>query len=57
MNTYEAFYRKKRLTVTAETSLKARDKAAELFKARKAYDVTVVLVEKDGEQVIHIPTF
>ena len=46
MNNYECFYKGKRATVQAETSIAARDKAAAIFKARKAYDVTVVLVNK-----------
>jgi hypothetical protein len=53
MNGYKAFYKGKELEVFAETSYKAQLEAAKLFKARKSYDVTVVLCEKDGEQVIH----
>jgi hypothetical protein len=55
MNGYVAFYKGKRIEVHAESQLAARDKAAALFKARKAYDVTVVLAEKSGEQVAHDP--
>lgn len=54
MNGYVAFWRGKRIEVTAETSYKAQLKAAELFKAKKSYEVTVVLAEKDGKQVTHI---
>ena len=46
MNNYEAFYKGKRCSVSAPSSLAARDKAAAIFKARKAYDVTVVLADK-----------
>jgi hypothetical protein len=53
MNGYIAFYKGKQLEVYAKTSLEARDNAAKQFKARKAYDVTVVLCERDGEQVTH----
>jgi len=53
MNGYVAFYRAKRIEVYAETSLAAQQKAAELFKAKKAYEVTVVLAEKDGAAVVH----
>lgn len=57
MNGYKAFWRGKSLEVHAETSLEARQKAAKLFKAKKDYEVTVVLCEKaDGEQVVHTPT-
>lgn len=54
MNGYIAFYRGKQIEVQAETSYKAQLKAAELFKARKSYEVTVMLAEKDGEQVTHV---
>ncbi len=46
MFNYIAFYKGKQLTVQALRSLDARDKAAALFKARKAWDVTVVLADK-----------
>lgn len=53
MNGYVAFYRGKRIVVHAESAIKARDKAWEIFRAKKAYEVTVVLAEKDGQQVTH----
>jgi hypothetical protein len=53
MNTYQAFYRGKSIQVEAESSYKAQQLAATLLKARKSYDVAVVLVAKDGEQVSH----
>ncbi len=56
MNGYVCFYKGKRLEVYADTSLQAQDKAAKEFKARKSYDVTVVLAEKDEEQVTHTAT-
>jgi hypothetical protein len=46
MFTYECFYKNKRTTVTALRSIDAQEKAAKLFKARKNWEVTVVLVEK-----------
>lgn len=55
MNAYQAFYRGKKIEVTAETSYQAQQKAAAEFKARKAYEVTVVLVAIGGEQVVHKP--
>lgn len=57
MNGYKAFYKSKQIEVYADSSLQARDKAAQQFKAKKAYQVTVVLCEKDGEQVTHLPLF
>jgi hypothetical protein len=55
VNGYIAFFKDKQTEVYAETSLKARDKAAEFFKVKpkNAYQVSVVLCEKDGEQVTH----
>ena len=52
-NTYAAFYKGKEMEVKADTSLHARDKAAVAFKAKKAYDVSVVLVKLGEEDVIH----
>ena len=58
MNGYKAFYKGKSIEVYADTVLKARDKAAEVFKvkAHKAYQVSVVLCEKAGQQVTHSTT-
>jgi hypothetical protein len=53
---YIAFYRGKRLELRASTSLEAQTKAAAQFKARKSWEVTVMLAEKDGAPVIHVPT-
>ena len=53
MNGYVCFYRDKRAEVYADTSYEAQQKAAALFKARKSYEVTVVLAEKAGEPVEH----
>jgi hypothetical protein len=59
MNGYKAFFKQRSAEVYAETSLEAREKAAAFFKAKKSYDVTVVLCEtnaspaKPGTQVVH----
>jgi hypothetical protein len=57
MNGYKAFYKGKTLEVYAETSYEAQQKAALLFKAKKSYDVSVVLCEKDNAQVVHTADF
>ena len=57
LNGYVAFYRGRRLEVYAATSYAAQQEAARQFKARKTYDVTVVLAEKDGAPVTHIADF
>ena len=43
MFTYVCFYRGKQITVQALRSFDAQEKAAKLFKARKRYEVAVVL--------------
>lgn len=53
MNGYKAFYKGKTIDVYATTSLEAQLKAAQLFKAKKSYDVTVVICDKSGEAVQH----
>ena len=57
MNGYKAFYKGREIEVRATTSYEAQTVAAALFKARKAYDVTVMLCEKAGEPVTHAPLF
>lgn len=60
MNKYKAFYRGKEIEVEAETSLKAQNKAAGIFKAKKPYQVTVVLLalaSSPDTPVVHRPDF
>lgn len=45
MRTYIAFYRGKQIEVIAATAYAAQTEAARIFKARKAYDVAVVLAD------------
>ncbi len=53
MNGYVALWRGKQIEVYAATSYEAQQKAAALFKAKKTYEVTVVLAEKHGAVVTH----
>lgn len=56
MYTYVAFYKNQQREVQANTSLEARDMAAALFKAKRAYEVSIVLAARpDGTPVIHTP--
>jgi len=55
MFTYIAFYKNKQIEVKALRSYDAQEAAAKIFKARKSYEVTVVLAAKDDEPVIHHP--
>ena len=56
-NGYIAFYKRKQVEVYADSKLEARDLAAEHFRARRPYDVEVVLAEQGGKQVTHMPLF
>jgi len=51
MNGYKAFYKGNNIEVMAESSYKAQLEAARVFKAKKSYQVSVVLCEKNGQQV------
>ena len=54
MNGYKAFWRGRSIEVYAMTSLEAQRKASEQFKAKKSYEVTVILCERaNGETVTH----
>ena len=54
MNGYITFYKDKSHEVWAPTSYEAQQQAAKFFKAKRSYDVTVVLCErKDGSTVEH----
>lgn len=55
MFTYIAFYKGKQITVNALRSYDAQLIASRLFKAKKSYEVTVMLASKDDEPVIHNP--
>jgi len=56
-NGYIAFYKNKQVEVMADTQYEAQQIAAEHFRARKPHDVTVMLAEKGGKQVTHMPMF
>jgi len=51
---YICFYRGKRIEVRSLRSFDAQETAAKIFKAKKSYEVTVVLAEDQmGNTVIH----
>jgi hypothetical protein len=53
-NGYKAFYRGKSIEVWALSSYAAQQQAAAQFRARKPYEVTVVLCQRvDGSTVTH----
>lgn len=53
MNTYACFYRGKSVEVKSDTTYHAQLEATKVFKAKKSYEVSVLLSVKDGEEVIH----
>ena len=57
MNRYKAFYKGREIEVVANTSYEAQKLAALKFKAKKSYEVTVILCEKQGEQIAHKADF
>ena len=56
MNGYKAFYKGKELEIYANSSYEAQKLATAQFKAKKSYDVTVILCEISGFQIIHNPS-
>ena len=57
MNGYKCFYKNKSTEVYANTTFEAQQKAATYFKAKKSWEVTVILAEKDGKTITHIVDF
>jgi hypothetical protein len=54
MNGYMAFYKGRTAEVYATTSYEAQQAAAKIFKAKKSYEVSVVICERaDGSVVTH----
>jgi len=55
LNGYTALYKGKRVEVHAHTTADAQGQAAKIFKARKAYDVAVVLAQRGDTPITHNP--
>ena len=53
MNGYVCFHKNKRVEVHANTSYEAQQEAARKLNIRRSSEISVHLVEKDGEQVTH----
>jgi len=56
-NLYECFFKRDRVTIRAATTYEAQQLAAAHFRAKKSYEVTVVLAEKAGEPITHTADF
>ena len=57
MNGYIAYYGGKKIEVRAETKFAAQVEAAKIFKAKKSYDVAVVLAEVNGKVYVNSTNF
>jgi hypothetical protein len=57
MNTYKVFYKGKTNEVKADTSLAAQKLAAQLWKVKKTWEVTVVLVALGNKEIVHVADF
>ena len=57
MNGYIAIHKGKRIELYAESAYQAQRKAAEVFKAKKTYEVDVYLAEVNGAAVEHTASF
>ena len=53
MNGYICFYKGKTIELTANTSYETQVQSAHTFKAKRPYEVTVVLCEIENKQVFH----
>lgn len=56
MNGYVCLYKKQKTEVYALSSYAAQKQAAVFFKAKKPYEITVCLAEKDGQPVLQPTT-
>ena len=56
MNGYVCIYKGKQIEVYAASSYEAQQKANEVFKARKPYQIDVYLAEKQGKPVVQTLT-
>lgn len=57
LNIYHCFYKGKKVEIVAPTAYEAQLFGAKKLKAKKSWKVSVVLVAKDGKQVVHKPDF
>ena len=59
LNGYVCFYNRKRIEVYAKSSYAAQHEARDILKVpvSKTYLISVVLAEKDGQAVTHLPLF
>ena len=56
MNGYICFYKNKKYEIYADSTYDAQKKCALENKIKKSYEISVMLAEKNGEMVTHIPS-
>lgn len=54
LNTYIAFYKSKKIEVLADSSYHAQEQAAKQLKAKRSYEVTVMLAKLGDKEVTHV---
>ena len=57
MNGYIGLYKGKQYEVYAETTFEAQQKLVKQLKAKKSYEISVYLCEKDGKEIIQSTSF
>ena len=57
MNGYICYYKEKRFEIYADSTFEAQKKCAIDNNIKKSYEISVMLAEKNGVQVTHIPLF
>jgi len=57
MNGYIGFYKGKKYEIHADTTYQAQQAIATKYGIKKPYEITVMLAEKNGEQVTHVADF
>ena len=57
MNGYIGFYKGKKYETYADTTYEAQQIIAREQNIKKAWQITIMLAEKNGEQVVHTPMF
>jgi len=55
MNGYVCFYKGKKYEIEANTSYHAQQTLAKKYNIKKSYEITVMLAEKGGESITHLP--
>ena len=56
MNGYKCFYKNQSIEVQANTTFEAQKIAAQKLRAKKSYEVTVILCELNGQQYTQAAT-